>query len=276
MDTFANADVFDQSRNNTAVFGGWSGHLPTFDWELAARRDHNSVFGGATTGSGAIGWRIAPALRLTAGFGQGFRAPSLNEQFSPGFDGLFAGNPALRPERSRSSELGAEWTPAQEFSLKLAAYHTDIDDLIDFTGPLFQAENTERARIDGAELETHWQRADWRFDANATWQNARDPQTGEHLLRRASRKGDIALTRVFGTRLNAGLELYAEGPRPELGGPLPGYALINARLNLILSPTWQLHLRAENLADRTYSLIRDYNTPGRSGWIELAWSPHED
>ncbi len=276
VDTFANADVFDQSRNNTAVFGGWSGHLPTFDWELAARRDHNSVFGGATTGSGAIGWRIAPALRLTAGFGQGFRAPSLNEQFSPGFDGLFAGNPALRPERSRSSELGAEWTPAQEFSLKLAAYHTDIDDLIDFTGPLFQAENTERARIDGAELETHWQRADWRFDANATWQNARDPQTGEHLLRRASRKGDIALTRVFGTRLNAGLELYAEGPRPELGGPLPGYALINARLNLILSPTWQLHLRAENLADRTYSLIRDYNTPGRSGWIELAWSPHED
>ncbi len=274
VDTFGNADVFAQSRDNTAVFGGWSGHLQTFDWDLAARHDHNSVFGGATTGSGALGWRVAPTLRLTASFGQGFRAPSLNEQFSPGFGGLFAGNPDLRPERSRSGELGAEWTPAQAFSLKLAAYRTDIDDLIDFTGPLFRAENTERARIDGVEAESHWQRGGWRVDGNATWQDARDPVTGEHLLRRASRKGDIVLTRIFNDRLNAGIELYGEGPRPELGGPLPGYALVNARLSLALSAAWQLHLRAENLANRTYSLIRGYNTPGRSGWIELAWSPH--
>jgi len=276
VDTSGNADVFAQSRDNTALFGGWNGHLQTFDWEVAARRDQNSIFGGATAGSGAIGWRIAPMLRLAASFGQGFRAPSLNEQFSPGFGGLFAGNPDLRPERSRSSELGAEWMPADDFSLKLSAYHTDIDDLIDFTGPLFQAENTERARIDGVEIETHWQRDGWRIDGNATWQNARDPQTGEHLLRRASRKGDVALTRIFSDRLDAGIELYAEGPRPELGGPLPGYALINARLNVILSPAWRLNLRAENLTDRAYSLIRGYNTPGRSGWIELAWSPHED
>ena len=273
VDTFGNADVFDQSRDNTAVFGGWSGHLQTFDWEVAARHDHNSVFGGATTASGAVGWRIAPALRLTASFGQGFRAPSLNEQFSPGFGGLFAGNPDLHPERSRSSEVGAEWTPAAAWSLKLAAYHTDVDDLIDFTGPLFRAENTERARIDGVELESHWQRGAWRVDGDATWQNARDPATGERLLRRASRKGDVALTRIFSDRVNAGIELYAEGPRPELGGPLPGYALVNARMNVILSHAWQLHLRAENLADRTYSLIRGYNTPGRSAWVDLAWSP---
>ncbi|MGH8212438.1 MAG: TonB-dependent receptor plug domain-containing protein [Rhodanobacteraceae bacterium] len=274
VDTFANADVFDQSRVNTAAFAGWNGHWGQFDWELATRHDYNSVFGGATTGSGAIGWRVAPELRLAASFGQGFRAPSLNEQFSPGFGGLFAGNPGLAPERSRSSELDAEWTPAEDFSAKLSAYHTDIDDLIDFTGPLFQAENTERARIDGAELETHWQHGDWRVDGNATWQDTRDPATGEHLLRRASRKGDLALTRIFNDRLDAGIELNAEGPRPELGGALPGYALIGARVNWTLSPAWQLHLRAENLADRTYSLIRGYNTPGRSGWIELAWSPH--
>ncbi|HEY3520903.1 MAG TPA: TonB-dependent receptor [Rhodanobacteraceae bacterium] len=279
VDTFAGDDVFDQSRDNTAAFAGWNGHLQSFDWgqfdwELAARHDYNSVFGGATTGSGAIGWHVTPALRITASLGQGFRAPSLNEQFSPGFGGLFAGNPDLHPERSRSSELGAEWTPANDFSLKLAVYHTDIDDLIDFTGPQFQAENTAHAKIDGLELETHWQHDDWRIDGNATWQDARDPATGEHLLRRASRKGDIALTRIFSDRFNAGIELYAEGPRPELGGALSGYALVNARVNWTLSPAWQLHLRAENLADRTYSLIRGYNTPGRSAWLELAWSPH--
>ncbi|HJU25767.1 MAG TPA: TonB-dependent receptor, partial [Rhodanobacteraceae bacterium] len=262
VDTFGGSDVFDRSRDNTAVFAGWSGHLQAFDWELAARHDHNSVFGGATTGSGAIGLRVAPTLRLTASLGQGFRAPSLNEQFSPGFGGLFAGNPDLRPERSRSSELGAEWTPMDRLSLKLAAYHSDIDDLIDFTGPLFRAENTEHARIDGVELETHWRAGAWRIDGNATWQDARDPDSGEHLLRRASRKGDLMLSRAFGGRLDAGLELYAEGPRPELGGPLPGYALVNAHLSFVLSRSWQVHVRAENLADRSYALVRGFNTPG--------------
>lgn len=273
VDTFAGADIYDMSRDNTAAFTGWNGHLQNFDWELAARHDHNSVFGGATTGSAAVGYRVMPSLRFTASFGQGFRAPSLNEQFSPGYGGLFAGNPDLHPERSRSSELGAEWTPTASLSFKLATYHTDIDNLIDFTGPLFQAENTAQARIDGAELQARWQRGGWSLNGNATWQDARDPQTGAHLLRRASRKGDLLLVRQFNARVDAGIELYAEGPRPELGGPLPGYALINARLNIVLSPAWKLHLRAENLADRTYSLIRGYNTPGRSGWIELAWSP---
>jgi len=273
VDTFAGADMFNQSRDNTAAFAGWNGHVQSFDWELAARHDHNSVFGGASTGSGAFGWRVLPSLRFTASFGQGFRAPSLNEQFSPGFGGLFAGNPALQPERSQSRELGAEWTPTAQLSFRLSAYHTRIDNLIDFTGPLFQAENTARAKIDGAELETHWQRDGWTFVGNATWQDARDPQTGEHLLRRASRKGDLLLTRAFSERVNAGLELYAEGPRPDIGGPLAGYALINARVNVVLSPAWQLHLRAENLADRSYFLARGFNTPGRSGWVEIAWSP---
>jgi vitamin B12 transporter len=271
--TFANADIYDTSRNNTAAFAGWNGHLQSFDWELATRHDRNSVFGGATTASAAVGYRVLPDLRFTASFGQGFRAPSLNEQFSPGYGGLFAGNPDLRPERSRSSELGAEWTPATSLSFKLAAYHTNINDLIDFTGPLFQAENTARAKIDGVELQANWRHDGWALDGNATWQDARDPQTGAHLLRRASRKGDLLLTRQLGRRVDAGLELYAEGPRPEFGGPLPGYALVNACVNIVLSPAWQLHLRAENLADRTYSLIRGYNTPGRSGWAELAWSP---
>lgn len=273
LDTFAHTDIYAVSRDNNALFAGWSGHLQRFDWELAARRDRNSVFGGATTGSGAVGWRVAPALRFTASLGQGFRAPSLNEQYSPGYGGLFAGNPDLRPERSHSAELGAEWTPRQALSLKLAAYRTRVDDLIDFTGPLFRAENTARARIDGVELETHWQHAGWTFAGNATRQDARDAATGRRLLRRASRKGDALLTRRVGPGVEAGLELYAEGPRPEFGGPLPGYALVNARLNIVLSRAWQLHLRAENLADRRYSLIRGYNTPGRSAWIELAWQP---
>ena len=78
----------------------------------------------------------------------------MNEQYSPGFGGLFAGNPELEPEKSRSGELGLEFTPGAGQRLKAQSYSTRIRNLISFSGADFRAENIARARIDGAELAT--------------------------------------------------------------------------------------------------------------------------
>ncbi|MCE5232609.1 MAG: TonB-dependent receptor [Mizugakiibacter sp.] len=272
-DTFAGSTLYADSRHNAAAFTGWQGGAGRLDWELAARRDQNSEFGGATTGSAALGLRLADWARVTGSWGRAFRGPNLNEQFSPGYGGLFAGNPALKPERSRSGELALELTPTPALRAKLAAYRTDVSDLIDFTGPAFRAENTARARIDGVEADLDWHAGAWAASANATWQDPRDARTDAPLLRRPRHKGNLLLTRTFGERLDAGVELVAAGPSPDFGGDLPGYAIVNARLGITLAPAWHLQLRAENLADRDYALIRGYNTPGRSGWIELVWQP---
>lgn len=272
-DTFAGSTLYADSRHNAAAFAGWQGDAGRLDWELAARRDQNSEFGGATTGSAALGLRLTDWARVTGSWGRAFRGPNLNEQFSPGYGGLFAGNPALKPERSRSGELALELTPAPALRAKLAAYRTDVSDLIDFTGPNFRAGNTARARIDGIEADLDWRAGPWSANANATWQDPRDARTDAPLLRRPKHKGNLQLTRTLGERLTAGVELVASGPSPDFGGNLPGYAIVNARLGITLAPAWHLQLRAENLADRDYALIRGYNTPGRSGWIELAWQP---
>ncbi len=272
-DASGTVPMYDEPRHNEGVFAGWNGHLERLDWEVAARHDHNSQFGGATTGSVAVGWRFDPQWRITADFGQGFRAPDLNELYSPGYSGYFAGNPDLRPERSRSGEIALEWTPSAAWNLKLAGYHSDIDNLIDFTGPLNQAENVARARIDGAELTAAWQADGWHFSGTATWQNPRDADTGATLLRRPQRKTDLKLSRDFGERVSAGVELYAQGRSEDIGGPLGGFALVNATLNIALPHDLALHLRAQNLADRSYTVVRGYATPGRSGWIELTWQP---
>lgn len=272
-DTYADVVQFADSRHNAAAFAGWQGGAGRFDWELAARRDQNSEFGGATTGSAALGLRLTDWVRLTGSWGKAFRGPSLSEQFSPGYGGLFAGNPDLKPERSHSGELALELTPTPALRAKLAAYRTDVSDLIDFTGPNFQAENTARARIDGAELEFDWHTGAWTVGANATWQHARDAVTDAPLLRRPRRKGDLLLTRAFGERVDVGVELVAASPSPDFGGDLPGYTIVNARLGIALAPAWHLQLRAENLGDRDYTPIRGFNTAGRSGWIELAWQP---
>ena len=94
-------------RDNAGAFGGWRVDNGAFDSELSGRYDHYDDFGSAFSGSGALGWKFTDDLRLSASYGTAFRAPNLNELFSPGYGGLFAGNPDLDPERSRTAEVGA-------------------------------------------------------------------------------------------------------------------------------------------------------------------------
>src|SRR5262249_60522183 len=131
------------------------GQAGSVDAELAARYDHNSAFGDAFSGSAALGWKLADALRLTASWGSAFRAPNLNELFSPGYGGYFAGNPALDPERSRSAETGLSWRAGDADRIDAPAFSTRAHDLIDFSGgDPSTAINTDSAPIARAPLST--------------------------------------------------------------------------------------------------------------------------
>jgi vitamin B12 transporter len=272
IDTSSGTTAYSGSRDNRALYAGWYGQRRRVDWEVSGRYDDNSEFGHAHTGSAALGVRLAPWARLIGSFGQGFRGPDLNEQFSPGYGGYYAGNPDLRPERSHTGEIALELDPADSLHLRLSHYRTDIVDLISFTGgDMFQAENIARARIDGSEAVLDWRARGWSLQANATWQDARDLDAGTRLLRRPPRKASLAAQRSFGERFDAGLEWVAAGRRPELGGDLPGYAIVNGRVAWHFDARTTLRLRADNLFDRDYSELRGYNTAGRSFWLELAW-----
>ena len=272
IDTRSGSATYADTRDNQALYLSWHGHQGRLDWELAGRHDHNSEFGNAHTGSAAAGYQFSPAWRLSASWGQGFRGPNLNEQFSPGFGGYYAGNPNLKPERSRSTGIGVEWSPAQTLEVRLEHYRNDIGQLISFSGgPMSQAENIARARIRGSELVAAWTPGEWQLKANATWQDARDLATGSRLLRRPGRKASLMLDRQLTGTTRAGLEWLAAGPRPELGGTLPGYSLLNARFSWRPLDRLAIHLRGQNLTNRDYQELRGFNTPGRSFWIQLAW-----
>ena len=271
-DTFAGAALYDDSRNDTAVFGGWQAGFGAFDSELSLRHDDNSEFGGATTGSAALGWRYRDFARIYASYGEGFRSPTLNEQFSPGYGGLFAGNPALDPERSHSTELGIELTPAEGQRFGAHLYSTRVRDLISFTGPDFQAENIARTKIDGTELTYDADAGPWLAHLAYTYEDAKDETTDTELLRRPKNKFDAVVERRFGERFRAGAELvYADEAADIAGTTLPSYAIVNLRGTWTISADWRLTGRIENLFDKDYELVHGYNTPGVSGFLEVIW-----
>jgi vitamin B12 transporter len=263
--------VYCESRRNLGLFATAQGSRGAFDWQAAARHDDNSSFGGATTGQLAGGWRWGESARGFLSVGQGFRAPNLNELYSPGFGGLFAGNPELDPERSHSVELGVDATlGAQTLGLRL--HRTRVRDLIAFQGgQTFQAVNVARAAIDGAELTWDWRAGDWRLDAGATWQDARDEDTGLDLLRRPDRKFSLGAERAFGA-LTAGAGLHYLSPRRDFGADLPGYSLLDLRIDWPLAGGWRLGARLDNALDRDYELAAGFATPRRALLLDVAWT----
>ena len=116
---------------------------------LAGRYD--DVAGGPSRWSGRAGlsWKpTAGSPTLFARIGQGFKLPSLYALGHP-----LIGNPALRPEQSRSFELGAEMPSGPLGRIRLAVYDNRFRDLIDFDPTIFKTVNRDSVGTRGVELE---------------------------------------------------------------------------------------------------------------------------
>jgi outer membrane receptor for ferrienterochelin and colicins len=104
----------------------------------------------------------AEGTALRASVGRGFRSPSVAEAFTSTNIGGFkiVPNPALKPERSISYEVGASQVLGQTAVLDLALFQNDFWDLIE-TGFNSQGQgqfsNVTRARIRGIEASSRMQ-----------------------------------------------------------------------------------------------------------------------
>ena len=254
------------------LFATWRGEFARHTFELAARHDDNSQFGSKTTSQAAWGLEISEAIRLRASWGQGFRAPNFNELYYPGFFGFFEGNADLRPESSRSAELGLNFDIGDRQTIEFSAYRTSVTDLIAFEGVNFSADNVDRARLQGAEVEYTFTGESFTLSGNAGWQDARDLFDNSKLLRRADRKLNIKADFDINEQWDWGLDFQAASERPDFGSPSPGYGRIDVRVAFHFAESWSLEARVENLGDKDYELIPGYNTPGRSGLISLRWN----
>lgn len=271
LDTFAGpVSVFDESLSHQAGFVGWQGVRGAFEYEGALRYDDHETFGGETTAQAALGWRFESG-RVYANWGQGFRAPNLNELYSPGYGGLFGGNPDLEPERSRALELGLDLRLGAT-TLGINGYRNDIDELIAYQGgETFQAINVARARIDGVELSFEQRIDAWTLAANTTWQDARDADTGNDLLRRPARKANVDLGYALSESLRLGAGVIYASSRQDFDGELPAYTVLDLRADWAISAAWHLTARLGNAFDREYSLASGFATAGRELTLTLRW-----
>ena len=132
-------------RTVSSLFGSHAARRGDWSWQLALRHDRNSQFGRETTGNLGVGWQVAPRWRLSASAGTAFKAPSFNDLYYPLAFG-YSGNPALRPERSRSAEVAARYAN-DGFNAGLTVFDNRISDLITINSIVTTVEKVARARI---------------------------------------------------------------------------------------------------------------------------------
>ena len=260
------------SRETHGLFGQYQLGFGAQDLDLGYRRDHNQQFGNHDTGNIAWGIKLDEKLRFYASYGTAFHAPTFNDLYysSP----FFQGNPNLQPEESNSSELGLKGRNGQ-LGWQVSAYRTDVSNLIAYDAATNTVQNVNKARIDGIEAEANTTINDWHLNGALTLTNPRDVATGNLLARRSRQSAHFAVDRHLGN-LDVGMETIAVGRSYDDASnnvPIAGYGLLNLRARYRLARDWQVQGRVENLFDKDYQTVANYNSPGRSYFMGVSYEP---
>jgi vitamin B12 transporter len=256
------------SRTVNSAFGGYTGTFGRNTLQGNLRYDHYSDFGGKTTYLAGYGFEIVPGLRATASYSRGFRAPSFNELYFPNF-----GNPDLKPETATAIEGGLQYALGAQL-FRLAVYRTDYDDLIGG----FPLQNVNNARVEGIELSYTGNLAGTDLKASVTFQDPKNQDTGEQLVRRAKEFGAFGANRTFGP-FSIGGEVLASGPRYDTDVftfqrvRVAGYAVVNLFARYNITRDLFVGLRVDNLFDKDYTLASGYNVQGTLALLSLNYVP---
>ena len=155
---FSLTDAGSHRRTNEAAYVDFS-VSPTKQWlvDLAARYEHFSDFGNAKVGKLTTRYDFTPDFALRGTFSNGFRAPTLAEEYysatnvsprsafvqlAPNSAGAkLVGIDGLKPERSDNVSVGMVLTPAKDLTMTLDAYQIKIRDRIVGSGQVFGSGN---------------------------------------------------------------------------------------------------------------------------------------
>lgn len=251
---------------------------------LGARRDHNSDFRDVTTWRSTAAWRFPQAgTRLRGAAGTGQKSPTFIERFGY-FTDQFIGNPALKPERSRSWEIGADQKLGKgAASLGVTYFRADLRDEIDGfsfdsdTGNYTATNLAGRSKRRGVEAVLHLEPLTGLvLEGTYTYVDSRQPDSvtaaDTREIRRPRNAASLDASYTFsGGRGNTSLNLAYQGGRTDTNFAtfpaetvnLEGYTLGTLTTSWRFSDLLTVYGRIENLLNEDYEEVFGYNTPRR-------------
>lgn len=237
------------------------------------RHDADSAYGGHNSLKAAAALALfGGATVLRGDYGDGFKAPSLYEIYSP------YSNPVqkLAPEMARGWEAGLDQHVLDGDGLVSVVYfqrHTD--DQIDFFGcyginsaacaqrPFGYYANILKSRAQGVEVEAGAQLFQtFHLYGNLTDMDAEDATTGYELARRPRLMANGRLVWTPDAQWSAGISASFTGKRfndAYESTPLGAFTLVDVFASYAVTPGWQIYVRGANLLDQHYETAAGYH-----------------
>ncbi|MEO6319406.1 MAG: TonB-dependent receptor [Polaromonas sp.] len=258
-------------RDVSSYFAGLNGSAGRHSWQVNARHDQNSQFGGSNTGFAGYGFGITPAWRVNASYGSSFVAPTFNQLYFPA-SAFFVGNPLLQPERGRNTDLGVTWTEGGQ-TVKLVKYDNKIRDIIVSSG--ITLVNFARARIEGYSLSYAGAFGPLNLNASLDSLDPRNEVTGKRLPRRSASQLRLGADYAAGAWIYGGSILRVGGSFDDAANlkPLGAYTTADVFADYAISKDWKLQAKLNNLTDRQYETVLGFNQPGRGVFVTLRYQP---
>jgi len=244
------------------------------------RHDVNSVFKDPTTYKFSGAYRLQnTGTRIRGAYATGFRAPSLNELFFPGF-----GNTSLEPEESDGWEVGLDQNlMGDKVTIAVTYFEVDFENLIENTvvppspQALFglQPNNVAKATTKGVETTISIVLPqNFRVSTNYTWLDARK-EDGQPLARRAEHNFSVNLKHTWKEKLNSlvGVRVRSRIRSNSTGTQVTGaFTTVRAALSYQVNKNLKINARGENLFDENYEEVFGFGTAGVSGYGGFTWT----
>lgn len=241
-----------------------------------ARLTDHDRFGSQWSLGGNASVDLGSLWRVKASFGEGFKAPTLNQLYG------YGGNVALQPETSTAFDLGIEFGDRNQRwgglgHLAVTLFRRDSANLIDYVSPTGYF-NVGRTRAQGVEVEALVVPSDGlSLSAAYTYLDATNRITGQQLARRPRNALSVSAdwtSPLAGLKLGADLRLVGDS-YDDRGNfvPIDGHALLTLRASLPLGDHFELYGRVENATDARYQTVAGYGSYGRSAYagVRVKW-----
>jgi vitamin B12 transporter len=233
--------------------------------QINLRQDDYSDFGMATTGLFGYGYRLTPALRVSANTSTGFMAPTFNDLYYP-----YGGNPALRPEHLRSNEIAAQYASGAH-DLRVTYFDNQFTDLIGNNSSYVRT-NIAKAQNKGVELIYIGKFANSTINAGFTSQDPLNSITQKQLDRRAKILANFGLNQDLGAwSVGAQTRYSSERPDAAQTKTLGAYFVSDLTASYQWSRDLKLIGRINNVFDRKFETAYGYNQVRRGVFAGLNW-----
>ena len=223
------------------------------------RQTDSDDFGSNTSYRTAAIYRLNNGVAFRAMSSSGFRAPSLYERYAG-----WGGNKNLKPEESETQEIGIEKVYQSGSSVRMTAFNTSVDNLIEYSGGYTQSTNSRKSQ--GIEFEGKWLASDTiSVDGTYTYVDAKN---GTKVAARVPGH-DFSLS-IFANitpKINSNLEInHIMDYKDTVSGSLvdmPDYTVTNLAVSYDMSNNLLGYVRIQDLMDTDYQTVKDFNTGGR-------------